>query len=426
MLKLFFLFQLCGTCLFIQGQPTPSRYLGIGDTLPNMALGYAMTDSNRAIQASDLKGRLTILDFWDGGCSACFKEMPHLDSLQQQFNGQVRIILITRSAASEVTALFRKVKLKQPRLDMINGDRVMHALFPFNTVPHHVWIDTAGIIRFVTGGNSTTATHIAQFLAGKLLDLAYKKEWPDFDAQQPLLQEGQGRLIPHLQAYSLLMDKVEFGGGTYLARIDNAEKQVHVKIINQSLLFLYRFAFSGAWNGGVFRRDDRVVLAVKDQSPFGLTAGTDRANQMAYFCYELSMPYSVQHPFLRRIQTDLNAYLPYTAALQKRKIPCWVLAPIAGAARPKSGNAPARLEQVQNTWLFQNQPVSVVVDLLPDLFRFFDAPFVDGTGCKGNINLRLSTQISGITDLRNALKPFGLTLVKQDRLLEVLYITDKG
>src|SRR6476620_3661535 len=94
MRKLLILAMLC-PLLSVGQQPykaiTP---LTIGDTLPDMPLSSIINYKSFTACLSSFKGKLLILDFWATWCTSCLKHFPKMDSLQQQYPGQVQVIMV--------------------------------------------------------------------------------------------------------------------------------------------------------------------------------------------------------------------------------------------------------------------------------------------------------------------------------------------
>ena len=130
--------------------------LKLGDKMPDIYLGEFLEDSTKKMKVSDLKGSLVILDFWETWCSSCIAAMPKMDSLQKEFGNRIKIILVTRNDRAKVSAIFKKGNIRRPDLPLVINDSFLRKLFPYNTVPHHVWIDQNGIVKFITDGYNAT------------------------------------------------------------------------------------------------------------------------------------------------------------------------------------------------------------------------------------------------------------------------------
>jgi peroxiredoxin/outer membrane lipoprotein-sorting protein len=65
--------------------------------------------SGKSMNLKDLRGKVVVLDFWATWCGPCRKELPHLQSLYQQFKGKDVVILgINNEKRKKVTSFLKK------------------------------------------------------------------------------------------------------------------------------------------------------------------------------------------------------------------------------------------------------------------------------------------------------------------------------
>ncbi len=142
--------------------------LNIGDTLAYPVLVDVLNAPDGLLDMESFKGKLIILDFWHTGCSGCVAAFPKMDSLQQRFENNVQIIAVNTESLDSTERFFSKLKAKwRPRFPLVTNDRVLNRLFPHKLVPHHVWVDENGVVRYITGGVNTNEKSIREFLAGR-------------------------------------------------------------------------------------------------------------------------------------------------------------------------------------------------------------------------------------------------------------------
>lgn len=60
---------------------------GCGDGEPR----YALADG-KTLKFSDLQGRIVLINYWAEWCKPCRKEIPELNTLQQQYGDQVQVL----------------------------------------------------------------------------------------------------------------------------------------------------------------------------------------------------------------------------------------------------------------------------------------------------------------------------------------------
>ncbi|MBE9602590.1 TlpA disulfide reductase family protein, partial [Pedobacter sp. MC2016-24] len=79
------------------------------DIVPaEMSIGKLMNYKSKTAKFSDFRGKLVILDFWNTHCAPCVKELPGMDSLQEEFGRKIAIIPVTRNELPQVQSYFKK------------------------------------------------------------------------------------------------------------------------------------------------------------------------------------------------------------------------------------------------------------------------------------------------------------------------------
>ena len=66
----------------------------IGNTAPD----FTITDSQRTVALSQLRGKPVVLNFWATWCPPCIEEMPSLVQLQKQMGDKVTILAVSEDA----------------------------------------------------------------------------------------------------------------------------------------------------------------------------------------------------------------------------------------------------------------------------------------------------------------------------------------
>lgn len=138
-------------------QPIP---VGIWNA-PIEILGTKGEISN--ITLNNYKGKLIILDFWATWCTACIKTFPHLDSLQNQFKDKVQILLVNAKIKGDTAAKMHN-RLKDYQLTSIINNEELKLLFPYEFIPHYVWIDGQGRLYAITTAEMINETSIKNYL----------------------------------------------------------------------------------------------------------------------------------------------------------------------------------------------------------------------------------------------------------------------
>jgi len=410
---------------------TKIMHLTVDEKIPDLKLSNFFNEPEKKLKLSELNVKLVILDFWNTSCSSCILAMPKMDSLQKKYRDKIQIILVTRNTQNEVNKLFSKIKIKKPDLPIIISDSILYKYFPHTSVPHHVWIDNKRKVKYISDGYNTTSDNIQSVLNGKDIKLHYKNESEEFDEHQSFLAEGNGRLMKNLQSYSAIVNMIdEYGGNAFFLNQDTINRLVGLKIINSSILSLYKVAFGESIiRAGKFEYDSRIILEVKN--PSNLLYPADEANRDAWmsknvYGYESRITYDRKSELYTIMQQDLNRYFPYEGRVEKRMRKCYVLIRTTDEDKLKTTSENSKSLDDGNT--LKNVPFSTLVNRLYAISYSFPFPFVNEVKYEGNIDFEISKNANEILDasnLRKQLLRYGLCIIEQEREIEVLVIKDK-
>ena len=166
-----------------RAQSASIKPLTVGDRVPEIVFNQVINYKTPVAVLSDFKGKLVILDFWATTCMSCVFHMPLCDSLQSAFNSQIQILLvnplISRDSLARVNRMLHLLQSRtghRVRLPVILYDEAAYALFPFQSLPHYVWIGSDGIVKAITGADQLNAKNISALLKGGELHLPVKKD----------------------------------------------------------------------------------------------------------------------------------------------------------------------------------------------------------------------------------------------------------
>lgn len=435
-IMLFFIFSIFSFVGFSQTNTITPLYMG--DKVPNVSFGDFMNDSIRSLTLDNLKGKLVILDFWDINCSSCILLMPRLDSLQREFGSKVEIILVTENNKKEVEKLFSHVRIKMPSLKMVINDTLLNSFFPHVTVPHQVWIDTSGVVKFITDAYNATEENISKFLNGEEINLHFKNEIEGFDISKSLLfQKNQG-IKYHLKYYSFLMGRLdEFSGcAVLMGQIDSTKETITTRIINSPILELFKHAFGNLIPDGLADiysnelMNNRMILDVKKPKLFyppDDDTKKDAWYSQNWFCYESVMPFAKSRNMFSEMQSNLNKYFPYVGKIETRKIKCLILKRIMKNDLISSKAIKEESSNVNDHLKIRNQPLkSSLLRALMYANSSLNTPILDETNYRRNIDIDINAKLTDILQVRRELRKYGLDLVEEEREIKMLVIKDKN
>lgn len=400
-----------------------------GEEVPDISLKPMGQDP---FMLSTLKGKLVIIDFFGIHCSSCITHLPEMQRLQDQFPDKIKILVVTKDDSASVKKLLLRIpRLRDIRLPFITNDSVLSEYFYYASLPTHVWIDSAGVAIQKTAGHNTSFENIQAWLQGQKIKLPAKKEFRDYQKGVPLFAEGGGRQIEKLQYYSLIMGKPDGLDGQSDIREDKEPatgKTVRILIGMAPLLFLYRYAYAegNRHRYFVFERG-RVILDVKHPERFEVPGEGSLLDawEDQYMCsYEIKVPPERADKIYKWMQGDLERYYGYAAAIEDRKVECWVLKEAENLKR-SSSKAPAEWEEGNDYVQATNIQLNFLLTQLRDTKPFFETPFVSEIDGKKRIDLQLNCTLQDTEKLKKELLKCGLMLVREERLLPMLIISDR-
>lgn len=316
--------------------------LKIGDKIEqNIILGRTINSKLKSVKLSDFKGKLIILDFWATHCGSCVAELPKMDSLQRKFSNKLVIIPVTSEDRNIINAYFKK---KGFILSSIVEDRNLKKIFPQIALGLQVWIDKSGRILSTTGGEEVNSKNITEyFKTGKLSVAIRIDEIGSFDSSKPLFVSGNGGTGDEFVGRSILtkgkLPRLKVTGGLSVSRYPEKNGQSMFKSLicwNSSPIGLFRsilFKDFSAVKLNLFYIEDSKGLVVQ-ANPFDFYKASSILREFMGIDREEEMNYSIDLPapgvndvtLLRDyVLSDLNRYLDFTARIERRKIPVWII-----------------------------------------------------------------------------------------------------
>jgi cytochrome c biogenesis protein CcmG, thiol:disulfide interchange protein DsbE len=125
----------------------------VGDQLPSVVFPALVGEPIRV--PDNLKGKVTILHFWQAGCSSCSLEIPALDQLYSKYRNRGLTVLAVNVGQQKdaVKAFAASLNVSYPIL--LDSDGKKSALYDVTDVPRTYIIDRSGIVRYrILGGAS--------------------------------------------------------------------------------------------------------------------------------------------------------------------------------------------------------------------------------------------------------------------------------
>lgn len=403
--------------------------LQIGDTIPeelwNMPLQVVNhPDGKEVITLNDYRDKkLIILDFWATWCSACLKPFPLINRIQDQFEEELKILLVNTEVnkESEFVGDFLKdysIKRNTSFLQTsIVKDTILRQLIPFNLIPHYTWINNEGVIVAATSAEDVEPETISDFLNGKVPRLSLKADRIDFDSKEPFLFNRKVVDSESFKFGSALSGRMKGLSTMSSFSVKLSDPLTRVFMINTSALNMILKAFQ---QEGHFNTN-RIVLNINDPSRF--IKSSNKSNKDTewdkdnLFCYELFLSAQSKEEVYQKLKEDILGYFGVEVKIEDRELECWVVKTNNKVieAITKEG----RKKQVDN--LIVPKSVQQITNYLDYMLPI---PVTNGSSYQGDVIVEMPEDLTNITHLLSTLRNAGLILEKCKRTFPVFVVSE--
>jgi thiol-disulfide isomerase/thioredoxin len=371
----------------------------VGDRVPPLVMQYIASKTKDPRYAGP-NPPFIILDFFATWCGSCIAALPHFDSLQRRMKDSVSVVVVCEQPSSEISQFITaNGRAKNIALPFITCDSLLTSRFPHRLLPHEVWI-YKGRVMAISLPEEVTPANIRKLIATGSVDLKEKRDILDFD-RNVSLYAYRSEAAPVY--YSLLTGRLQGAGalrGT--ATVDNMRR---LYFFNTPLPSLFQFASGMPFNRFVYGLGDTAVA------------------EYPVHCYEQLSPVGIDDKTVRQwMLEDLNRQSALSGSKQMRTMSCYVIRCLPGGckAQTKGGTKKVSTDSLAGTRRFTNVPLTRITEY------FSRSIILDETGIAGNLDLTLPfAALKNIDQLNQSLLPYGMTIEKQQRELEVFVITDK-
>lgn len=402
-----------------------NRYLKIGDIIPSVFFDVSNYTHPKA-NMEGFRGKYVIIDLWGTYCGGCIQMIPYMQQLQQQYKNRLQVILVTKNTKSEVEQLAKHSEnVRNDTLPSVMGDSAFAGLFDYRWLPTYVWVDPNGIIRYITGPEAVTDSNVYSFVSGERLLVKEKKDiW--INDEDPAIVAW----YPYTQIigiYSYLAPRSEYHMAGGQTRVMNREGNIsHIRNDASSMSNLYIMAYQ---MDGHYICNERVFLRIKDSSFF---LPKEINGKSPSFIYELiSNNNAPTLKVYRHMQQELDLFCNTHSYLQKQELTCYILKQASktnGSIRAKDMtlHPEANVNAKQGTYNAINVDWGTVWSNI-SYAHYAPHQLIDESGI--NPQLKVDFKFNrkhwdNIPLLNEELKPYGLYVSIEKRLLDCIIITD--
>jgi len=389
----------------------------IGEQIPDISI--PLSDSS-LLRLRSLKGRFVIFDFFSVGCIVCFKSMPKLKELQQEFKGKMEFIMVGLTHKS-----IRKVYEKYSQLfDLsfrVAFDTVFYKKLNKEGTPYYLWMDDIGLVRAVTGLEEVNSTNIRRFINGDYGGERKSRKATRPNLDKPFLVGNNGGPDSVFLFRSILFDWVDTMYQTSPPNFDYPASNGTFQILRASVADLYNYAYNGEneWdvNSTLYGKTwPKPIFELSDSTLLGKLFG-----------YSLTVPpEKYKRTFLKRVmKEDLGRYFGLNVVEELRPMPCWKLIANDSARRVLPSISKKR------KWNYSHASLEAVAYPLKNIIStlihrtFQNREIVlDETGIYKPIDISINAPFLDLKSVNNSLGQFGLQLIPGTEMMKVLLITD--
>lgn len=365
------------------------------ELVPNFKLTTVLNAPVKSTSLQQLKGKLVWIEFWATWCGACIEAMPHLQQLQNRYQGKLQVINVTQETAGR-TKQFMKARPSKLWYAIDTAGKLAD-LFPHRLIPHSVLISPDGKLIAATNPESITEKVIDSLLANQQVHLPEKKDnlTADYIKTYFFAEDTvKSRLV--------IQPEIKGGPGMRMSFNDQpAFAGRRLTFINVGVGTMYREAFGFNYN----RTIDKIDSKEKDR-----------------YCLDLIV--AQKDELYPALKAALRQKFGAKASIQKQDKEVYVLkiVDMDKFNKIKRNTAGTRTYFAMHGKIDQQYiDMADFASYLED-FGVYKLLVLDETGNKEKLDIKFDFQPENPESLNTILKEMGLSLEKTNRTIEFLVL----
>lgn len=411
------------------------KELNIGDKVPDVIFKNLLNYPTSTASLFDFKAKLIILDFWSSSCLSCIKLFPHMQSLQDEFKNDLQIILVngktkiykdTEAKAKGILERLKKNTGSSITLPITMDCEDLDEYFPWETIPHEVWIDgTTGKVLAITGSIEVKSSNIKAILEGKNVPMHIKKD-VSFDLQTQSLSELDYKdnffnEVKPLSSFIFIKGLINgIGSRSGVRQLETSRGTLYTGsyVTNVPLFDIFETAYR------IKYPYNQIIIETKEAARFREINYKDTSSYSSVYSYDIIVPPSTMNEILSQIRSNLEGTFHITVKEEKRKMKCLVVK--FNARLKNSFSIGGDLNWDSETDLtkvyVENYPANI---LLKELNRYCPYPIIDEAGIATPINTIISSDLKNVSNIIASLRLIGFDVIEEERLMNAIIICDK-
>lgn len=282
-----------------------------------------------------------LLDFGTMRCGPCISSLIKMDSLYNEFEGKVRMFMVTRERNADVLK-FKSAngRIKDVSIPIITDDSLLHAVFEHQVQPHLVWIDSKRSYYASSNPSFLTKENLDRFTKGLTIDLIEKSDRP-FDYQKGLFAvfTDVGAAAERVALRRFISGTIE---GIYPRRVSIIDSLRNIKrqaAYNFPIAKIYAPLFGMTYSLNLFNNQidcpddllDRILIPVNERDRLvWLEENT--------YCYEFEELLDKNESVSRQsLLQFLDSYFGFKVTLQARQTIVWFIKSSEQKIHPDKG-----------------------------------------------------------------------------------------
>lgn len=420
---------------FSQVDTSQVQKVKIGDKVPDYKITDLINYPTKNTKLTDFTGKILLIDFWSTSCVSCIESWPKLLELQRKYNSDIQIVLVNTTEpetnGKKMIDKWQKNKGLTMSLPLIFGNKKLRQYFPHTAIPHLIWIDKTGSVKYITSGSVLNAHNIEKFINNEQMNFSEKTDiYKEIIWNKPLFINGNGGNGAAVVYSSIISKRFEGSTATERFGIDKRDSSSYGVVSNAPVSYMLRSLFGGGLNKNGSRLwipHARLMFKTKDSTRLvPKINGETRSENFITLQLTTKGEYSVQE-IKKMMIADLCRYLKLNWQWKKITTKCLV---ISKSKSPiweyKRGNKVIKAQPGNID--INNITVTELVEKLMgviDTFFTFPYPVVDETDFTGQLGaINFECDVSDWRKLGKELNKYGLEFTLQEREVDVLVITD--